>query len=235
MTRTPIALADLFRYYRAMPHQMAAIQMLGERIPASILSREMDWFKVWSQAGCIKDEELQKQQDGVRLPVPYEYQNDNASGEGWRECMSSSCAMLARFHGKIKNDDAYNAVRRRYGDTTIQAAHVQALTSLGLNARFVTNGTVKMLEAELLAGRPVAVGWLHHGPVAHPSGGGHWSVVTGYTAAAFIHNDPNGEADLINGGYRNHSAGKGIAYSRKNWLRRWLPDGPSCGWAILVS
>jgi len=175
------------------------------------------------------------QQEGVLLKVPYESQNDNASGTGWRECMSSSCAMIARFYGKIGSDDAYNVIRRRYGDTTIHAAHVQALQSLGLKARFITNGTIKLLEDELSAGRPVAVGWLHHGPASHPSGGGHWTVAIGFTEAALIMNDPNGEADMVNGGYRNHTNGKGIAYSRKNWLRRWLPDGASCGWAILVN
>jgi hypothetical protein len=30
------------------------------------------------------------------LKVPYEYQLDNKSGTGYRECFSSSCAMVAR-------------------------------------------------------------------------------------------------------------------------------------------
>ena len=91
-----------------------------------------------------------------------------------------------------------------------------------------------MLEAELAAGRPVPVGWLHKGPVGAPNGGGHWSVVIGQTPAAFIHHDPNGEADLVRGGYVNHSKGAGIAYSRKNWLRRWEVDGAGTGWAMIV-
>ena len=53
---------------------------------------------------------------------------------------------------------------------------------MGLKANFHTDGTPASLEAEIAAGRPVAVGWLHHGPVSGPSGGGHWSVVIGYTA-----------------------------------------------------
>ena len=79
------------------------------------------------------------------------------------------------------------------------------------------------------------VGWLHKGPVGAPTGGGHWSVIIGATDAAYIHNDPNGEADLVNGGYLNHTKGAGIAYSRKNWLRRWEVDGPGTGWALTVS
>ena len=94
---------------------------------------------------------------------------------------------------------------------------------------------MSFLESEINAGRPVAVGWLHQGPVTAPRGGGHWTVVIGYTDSSIVHNDPNGEADMKNGGYvSNHvSRGVHVQYSRKNWLRRWEVDGPSTGWAIL--
>jgi GH24 family phage-related lysozyme (muramidase) len=171
----------------------------------------------------------------VLLNVPYEAQNDNASGTGYRECFSSSAAMVARYYGKIANDDAYNKFRAKYGDTTSSTAHVNALKALGLKARFITNCTSALLDAELDAGRPVMVGWLHKGPVTAPTGGGHWSVVIGRTPTAYIHNDPNGEANLTKGGYINTTKGKAIAYSRRAWLPRWLVDGPSNGWALLVS
>jgi hypothetical protein len=228
-----MACIDLFKAAQyterpPMPHQQAAWNWLQEQLRPS----ELKEFGELYRAGPPATPPLQ--QDGVLLKVPYEYQNDNASGSGWRECMSSSCAMIARFYGKVSSDDAYNVIRKRYGDTTVQSAHVQALRSLGLEARFISNGTEKLLEDELLAGRPVAVGWLHHGPVTSPTGGGHWSVAIGFTSTAIIMNDPNGEADVFRGGYTNHSNGKGIAYSRKHWLPRWLPEGPACGWAILV-
>ena len=174
-------------------------------------------------------------QQGVLLTVPYEAQNDNASGTGYRECFSSSAAMVARYYGKITSDDAYNKFRAKYGDTTDSQAQVNALKALGLNARFITTCTVALLEAELDAGRPVMVGWLHKGPVTAPTGGGHWSVVIGYTPTAFIHNDPNGEANLAAGGYANTTKGKAVTYSRANWLKRWLVEGPNSGWALLVS
>ena len=174
-------------------------------------------------------------QQGVLLTVPYEAQNDNASGTGYRECFSSSAAMVARYYGKITNDDAYNKFRAKYGDTTDSQAQVNALKALGLNARFITTCTVALLEAELDAGRPVMVGWLHKGPVTAPTGGGHWSVIIGYTPTAFIHNDPYGEANLVAGGYINATKGKAVAYSRANWLKRWLVEGPNSGWALLVS
>jgi hypothetical protein len=168
------------------------------------------------------------------LKVPYEYQLDNKSGFGYRECFSSSCAMVARYWGKIGNDDAYNLVRRKYGDTTDVQAQLKALRELGLNATFIQDATAADLEDELRKGHPAPVGWLHRGPVSAPSGSGHWSVVTGYTPTHFIHNDPNGEADLVKGGYLNNKGGAGVAYSRKNWLPRWLIDGPDSGWFLKV-
>jgi len=104
---------------------------------------------------------------------------------------------------------------------------------LGLKANFHTDGTPASLEAEIAAGRPVAVGWLHHGPVSGPSGGGHWSVVIGYTAAAWIQNDPNGEANLAGGGYSTNTKGAGVVYSRQNWNPRWMPGGTG-GWYLSV-
>jgi len=171
---------------------------------------------------------------GKTLKVPYFSQLDNASGTGDRECFSTTCAMVAAFYGKVAGDDEYNLIRARFGDTTDAQAQLAALRSLGLDARFVTNAAPGLLESEITAGRPVPVGWLHHGPVAAPTGGGHWTLVIGFDAERFVHNDPNGEADMRNGGYVNHTRGAGIAYSRRNWLRRWEADGPSTGWAVLV-
>jgi hypothetical protein len=228
----PITLEQLFRFNRALPHQLAAISQLEQVLLSGksyveVMRRDTEWFQVWSQDG--------KQQNHANpLPVAYEYQNDNASGTGYRECFSSSCAMIARFYGKVRNDDEYNKIRARYGDSTDASAQVRALTSLGLQPRFVTNATPDLLEREINAGRPVAAGWLHKGPASRPTGGGHYSVVIGYNSEAFIHNDPNGEADLVNGGYANHSKGKGVAYSRKNWLPRWQVEGLGSGWALLV-
>jgi len=165
------------------------------------------------------------------LPVQWQSQLDNKSGTGYRECFSSSCAMLAMFWGKVANDDAYNAIRAKFGDTTSAEAHLSALRSLGLTANFHTKGTPALLEREIDAGRPVAVGWLHEGPVGAPRGGGHWSVVIGYTAAAWFHNDPNGEALLVSGGYSKNTKGAGQVYSRKNWNPRWMPGG-SGGWYL---
>ena len=165
------------------------------------------------------------------LDVKWQSQNDNASGTGYRECFSSSCAMLAMFYGKVVNDDVYSSIRQKYGDTTDAEAQLRALRSLGLDANFRTDGNPKTIEAEINAGRPVAVGWLHQGNVSNPVGGGHWSVIVGYTSAHWIQNDPNGEAKLIQGGYTANYNGYRQNYSRKNWNPRWMVGGTG-GWML---
>jgi len=83
-------------------------------------------------------------------------------------------------------------------------------------------------------GISVPVGWLHHGQVSAPSGGGHWSLVIGWDPATrtLLMHDPNGEADLVGGGYVRTAVGSGKAqrYSERNWGRRWMVDGPETGW-----
>ena len=47
--------------------------------------------------------------------------------------------------------------------------------------------------------------------------------------------DPNGEADLVNGGYLPNLNGASQRYSRKNGGPRGLVDGPRSGWMIQVA
>jgi hypothetical protein len=165
------------------------------------------------------------------LKVPYCDQLQMADGQGWRECFTASSAMLAMYWGKEPNENAYDKLRSRYGDSTCSEAQLDALRSLGLQANFQTDGTAAMLQAEIDAGRPVAVGWLCEGPVSDPSGGGHWSVIIGYDDTGFFFNDPYGNCDLVNGGYLSHHDGAGLHYSSKNWLPRWRVGG-SGGWLL---
>ena len=172
------------------------------------------------------------------LPLAWQSQNTNTnpnasgSGSGQRECFSCSCAMLARHWGRVPDVEAYNLIRARHGDTTRARAQLAALRSLGLRASFTTGGCRRDLEEEIAAGRPVAVGWLHHGPLHAPRGGGHWSVVIGFNGRHVIHHDPNGEADLLHGGSTANSNGAGRHYSWDHWLPRWEVEGPGSGWML---
>ena len=213
--------------FESQEHQIKSIIKLGQQIKEAdpcLLTEAADWAEGYKAKPAVA-------MASNPLKVKWQSQLDNKSGTGYRECFSSSCAMLAMFLGKVANDDEYNATRARFGDTTSAQAQLSALRSLGLKADFHTSGTPAALEREIDAGRPVAVGWLHRGPVGAPSGGGHWSVVIGYTKAAWVHNDPNGEALLVQGGYTKNTKGAGLIYSRKNWNPRWMPGG-SGGWYL---
>ena len=132
------------------------------------------------------------------------------------------------------NSDHYLALLQRHGDTTDAAAQIQTLRSLGIEAELRTDGRIEQLIAQLRLGVPVPVGWLHKGPVAAPSGGGHWSLVVGWDPIrrAVLMHDPNGEADLVGGSYVTTAIGSGRNrwYSEKNWGRRWMVEGLGSGW-----
>ena len=113
-------------------------------------------------------------------------------------------------------------------------AAANAIEACGLAARFRQDGTIQDLIDQLERGIPAPVGWLHLGPVEQPTGVGHWSVVVGWepSSRTFLMHDPNGEADLVGGGYVSTALGSGRAqrYSERNWGRRWLVEGPGSGW-----
>lgn len=170
----------------------------------------------------------------MQLSVPYESQSDNRTGTGYRECFSSSAAMLARFWGVVASDDDFNRLRARYGDTTEAQAQVAALRSLGLRADFWSNGCRADLEAQINGGRPVAVGWLHRGDVSRPHGG-HWSVVVGLDGDHLRMHDPFGEPLLRTGGHYRRGSGRDVRCSWINFLPRWEADGPRSGWYLTAS
>ena len=54
----PVRLADLFRYFKGLPHQLAALSELEaamNKADPRLLSREQPWFKTWSVAGKQSD------------------------------------------------------------------------------------------------------------------------------------------------------------------------------------
>jgi len=270
MTLSLKGFENFFRYYRGHDWQRSGIESLYESLRVEfpdLLHENSAWVDAY-----------RGEADTILLDVPYEYQLDNGP-TGFRECFSSSMAMIAKFAGaeikddceyleklkrfgdttdpyahvhllkflgikarfrqdatpkEIKDDCEYLEKLKRFGDTTDPYAHVHLLKFLGIKARFRQDATPKDIEDQLRGNKPVAVGWLHKGKIDSPHGGGHWSVICGCTPDNWIHADPNGEADMLNGGYVNHTHGDCIKYSRKNWERRWLVDGPATGWMICL-
>jgi hypothetical protein len=213
---------NFFKYYKGEPHQEAGVGILYDQMRDVLKHDEHLWIATYRTP-------VQAPTNNP-LDVKWQSQNDNASGTGYRECFSSSCAMVAMYYGKIENDDAYNLIRQKYGDSTDAQAQIRALRSLGLEATFVSNGTTCDIREAIDAGRPVPVGWLHKGHVSAPSGGGHYSVIIGYTDDSWIVHDPNGPAKLVPGGYEDSFDGSSLKYSFKNFNPRWIVGGEGDGW-----
>ena len=80
------------------------------------------------------------------LPVPWYDQLAMDDGQGWRDCFSASSAMLAAFWHREPDENTYNHLRQRYGDSTSSEAQLDALRHLGLQAEFRTDGTIDALK-----------------------------------------------------------------------------------------
>jgi hypothetical protein len=226
---TSIRLTNAAKYFTEQSHQIAAWNWLQEQLSA----KQIDEFATMYRAGPPPKPPLAPKPANP-LIVPYFSQRDNLSGQGHRECFSSSCAMVAAFYGKVKGDDEYNLIRARFGDTTSTTAQARALEFLGLKPTFRQNVTRQELQAEINAGRPLAVGWLHQGKFTKPSGGGHWSVAVGFTDTSAIMHDPFGLCDLVNGGYKSASGGQYAHYAYQYWFPRWSVQGSADGWAMFI-
>jgi hypothetical protein len=174
-------------------------------------------------------------QADVLLPITYQSQHDNQSRRGIRECFSTTCAMLASHYVGPLPDDRYNRIREGYGDTTVVSAQLSALRALGLRPRFQTDGSRETVEALIMRGEPVAVGWLHRGHVTRPSGGGHWGLICGLWHRGLILHDPWGEPDLVHGGFVRGATGRAVRCTWRNFLPRWEADGPDTGWLIRIA
>ena len=115
-----IKLTEAAKYYGEEAHQIAAWDWLeGELKPAQLNGFQVRYRNAPAEPEPGTDQE---QQGGPvvtnPLSVPYDCQLDNPSGDGWRECFSSSCAMAAMYWGVIKHQDEYHRVRPKFGDST---------------------------------------------------------------------------------------------------------------------
>ena len=216
-------------YYEGEPQQKKGLKLLYQGIregkpPEELLTEGCPWMVKYSETPAPALQNL--------LTVPYFYQNDNYTGTGWRECWSSTSAMGCAFYGRVKTDDEYVQIARNYGDTTVYTTHVQACARFGIKATYRTDGDTTELKAAIDKGNLAAAGWSHNGPVTAPTDG-LWCLIVGYDDAAqqWIMHDPNGEADMVGGGYITTANGPGkyVRYSYTNWNKRYMPYGQP-GW-----
>ena len=72
MANNKLRLGDLFRFYKGLPHQMAAITELEQAINKAnphIHGRDQGWFKTWSVAG--KQTNFPNSWEGILEAAPH--------------------------------------------------------------------------------------------------------------------------------------------------------------------
>jgi hypothetical protein len=227
---TPERFQDRFEAYKGESQQVSGIWQLYADIragkkPEEILIEEAPWARTFSE----------KRPGANPLVRPYFWQSDNGP-EGWRQCQTSSIAMELAGQGVrgIVDDLDYLRIVNRFGDTTVQETHRQALAFLKVKATFAKDWAPNTIKACIDRGVGYVAGILHHGPNTAATGGGHYVEVIGYTGIYYICHDPFGELDMVNGGWANRAkgAGKLIRYTQANFHRRWDVNGERWGWVI---
>jgi hypothetical protein len=207
---------------------------LERSLPQGVLDEDAAWFEAWRASGIAQE---------VHMPTYYR-QLDLPNGP--RMCFTSAAAMVAGFYKKVRSQEEYNRIRARFGDSTSVMAQVKALTSLGLQVRYVQDADASDIEAEIDDGRPVLVGWLHAGdllrgepPMCSSDTCGHWSVIHGYSGrysndSEWLMSDPMGVPDMAHGGHNPALSGYRVRVRQAEFHQRWQVDGPHSGWAIFV-
>ena len=64
-----LALLPFFTFFRATPHQLAAVKQLEESLPPDLLDEDAEWFEAWKASGIDQ-----------QVHMPYFTQNDNETG-----------------------------------------------------------------------------------------------------------------------------------------------------------
>lgn len=188
-------------------------------------------------------------QGEIFVPGPHYDQRDSQIGQSLRMCYSSSDAMMAAslrpgIAGNDPNwDDKYLQRLLQvdpHGDTTESSSQLKTLAYFKIECEFRQNLDFDDVIAQLEREIRVPLGFLHHGHISNPYGGGHWVCAVGVTAdrKALIVNDPYGEIDLIAGEYIS-TDGRQVRYSLENFGRRWMLDeqrryAPGRGWGMIA-
>lgn len=218
MTFTLDRWLEFWRNFKNEPQQVAGVTELGERMTAfapSLLSEDASW---------VANFHKERPRPSV-IEVPYFCQLLMRDGSGYRDCFSSTAAMIAAWKGKVTDQNTYNEVRQKHGDSTVAGAQLAALHEFGIDAHYATDGNKQILCGLLDKGIPVGTGILHHGQVISPTGG-HWMLIVGYDADGVIALDPYGELNVSSGTWAQvGSGGNHVHYSWRNWLPRWDVEG----------
>jgi len=181
----------------------------------------------------------------IKLPVKYSSQLDNDEaifGPGWRQCNTTSNAMLADYllagalttmakaQGFPEPESAYMRIVGKYGDTIDHDAQTWALRELGIVSYFSYSLSAKDILLSLKANIPVVVG------LAYKSSG-HICIIVGHDPAqkVWLVHDPYGTR---HGASNSYDIGVGGAYDPYSYgvMQQILWDsGGEAGWGRIVT
>jgi hypothetical protein len=190
----------------------------------------------------VEGEEIQKI---LKLTVAYFSQLNNDPsifGPGWRQCNTTSNAMLADFllkgdltkQAKDKKfsepESFYMRLVAKYGDTTDHNAQTKALKDLGIESYFSYSLSAKDVLQSLRTGIPVVVGFAY-------KGSGHICVVVGHDPVKkiWLVHDPYGTRHGSSDSYDVGIGGSFDPYSYDTMQRIFWDQGGEAGWGRIIT
>jgi hypothetical protein len=189
--------------------------------------------------------DVEERNQRIQLPVKYFSQLDNDTrifGPGWRQCNTTSNAMLAdyllkgqltkqaRERGLSEPESVYMRIVAKYGDTTDHLAQTRALKELGIDSYFSYTLSANEVLESLRAGIPVVVGFAY-------KSSGHICVIVGHDPVQryWLVHDPYGTR---HGASSNYDVGVGGAfdpYTYDTMQQIFWDMGGSSGWGRVVT
>jgi GH24 family phage-related lysozyme (muramidase) len=167
---------------------------------------------------------------------PYYYQQDDAPA-AWRRCQTQSIAMCLRYLDipGIETNLDYFKIVEKHGNITYQSSHKAALKELNVFVSFMLSVDEFDIKEQIDNGMPVVAGVYQRGPLSDLESRGHYVVISGYDKTHWLVQDPYGELDLINGGWKSTGAniGNNIRYSFEEFNPRCFYGGGANGWCWL--
>jgi hypothetical protein len=107
MSAKPIRLINLFKYYKALPHQNAAIEDLEDEINAldpSILQRNSEWYNTWVSAPAAKPAVFDNSWDGI-------YNCAKEAGAKFPECVAAQWALESAWGEHTSGRNNYFGIK----------------------------------------------------------------------------------------------------------------------------
>lgn len=181
----------------------------------------------------------------IKLNVPYfsQLNNDPAIfGPGWRQCNTTSHAMLVDFllkgeltqkakqQGYPEPESVYMRIVGKYGDTTDMNAQTRALKDLGIESYFSQNLSSKDVLLSLKAGIPVVVGFAY-------KLSGHICLIVGHDSIqkAWLVHDPYGTRLGASDSYDIGIGGAYDPYTYDTMQKVFWDIGGEAGWGRIIT